>query len=74
MTNVGGLDRIMRFGVGVLLILFPFVPGLQGLVAGWGVWQYALTAAGVVMVGTAFFRFCPAYVLFGIRTCPLSRR
>jgi hypothetical protein len=74
MTNVGGLDRVMRFVVGALLILFPFVPGLQELVAGWGVWQYALTAAGVMMVSTAFFRFCPAYILFGIRTCPTSRR
>ncbi len=74
MVNVGGLDRIMRFAVGALLILFPFVPGLQDMVAGWGMWKYALTAAGVVMVGTAFFRFCPAYLLFGVRTCPASRR
>lgn len=74
MRNVGGLDRILRFAVGALLILFPFVPGLRELVAGWGGWQYALTVAGIGMVSTAFFRFCPAYILFGIRTCPASRR
>lgn len=74
MANVGGFDRILRFVVGALLILFPFVPGLQDLVVSWGVWKYALTAAGVVMVLTAAFRFCPAYTLFGMRTCPLSRR
>lgn len=49
MANVGGFDRVLRFVVGALLILFPFVPGLQDLVAGWGVWKYALTAAGAVM-------------------------
>lgn len=74
MANVGGFDRILRFVVGAVLILFPFVPGLQDMVVGWGVWKYALTAAGAVMVLTAAFRFCPAYTLFGIRTCPLSRR
>ena len=74
MTNVGGLDRIMRFVIGALLIVTPFVPGLQDLVTSWGGWKYALTVVGGIMVTTAAMRFCPAYILFGIRTCPASRR
>jgi hypothetical protein len=30
-------------------------------------------AVGIVMLGTAAFRFCPAYTLLGIRTCPISK-
>ncbi len=74
MANVGGWDRLLRFIVGALLVLFPVVPGLQDLVVSWGGWKYLLTAAGVMLVTTAAFRFCPAYRLFGLRTCPVSRR
>lgn len=74
MANVGGWDRLLRFIVGALLILCPFVPGLQDVVAPWGGWKYLLTAAGAMLVTTAAFRFCPAYRLLGLRTCPLSQR
>lgn len=32
-----------------------------------------LVGLGVVMLGTAAFRFCPAYALLGIHTCPVSK-
>ncbi|WP_296988128.1 YgaP family membrane protein [Thalassospira sp. UBA1131] len=32
-----------------------------------------MIAAGVVMLATAALRFCPLYMLFGLRTCPLSK-
>ncbi len=72
--NVGTADRALRFVLGLVLVAAVFVPPLSGMVADWGSWKYALTAAGLVMLGTAAFRFCPAYTLLGIRTCPAERR
>lgn len=68
MSNVGTIDRSLRFIVGLMLIVLPFV---TSSLASWGNWRYALVAVGVVMLATAVFRFCPAYTLFGIRTCKL---
>jgi hypothetical protein len=72
--NVGVLDRWVRFVVGIVLVMAAFVSPLAELVAGWGQWKYALTAWGLVMLATALFRFCPAYTLLGIRTCPHQPR
>jgi hypothetical protein len=60
-ANVGTVDRVIRIVVGV---------GLIGLAATGkiGVWGYI----GIVPLATALFRFCPAYTLLGIRTCPMS--
>lgn len=74
MANVGGLDRALRFVFGILLLIAPFLPPLAGFFAGWGMWKFAVTAAGAVMLGTALFRFCPAYILFGIRTCEITKK
>lgn len=70
MTNVGSIDRIIRLILGALLIVLPFA---TTLFAGWGSWQYAVSVIGAVLVLTAVIRFCPAYALFGIRTCKLPR-
>ncbi|MBX9935526.1 MAG: DUF2892 domain-containing protein [Burkholderiaceae bacterium] len=61
-TNIGGVDRILRIVVGLVLI------GLAatGTVGWWG-W------IGVVPLLTGVFRFCPAYTLLGINTCPLNK-
>ncbi|MGE4218039.1 MAG: DUF2892 domain-containing protein [Alphaproteobacteria bacterium] len=69
MANVGSIDRAVRFVLGVALLAAPFVPPVAAALAGWGNWIYLLAVAGIVMIGTAAFRFCPAYTLFGIRTC-----
>jgi hypothetical protein len=58
MTNVGTLDRIARVVLGVFLISLVFV----GPQTPWG-W------IGVVPLLTAAIKFCPAYKLFGLRTC-----
>lgn len=73
MTNVGTLDRTLRFLLGALLVAAVFVPPFAGMVASWGAWKYALTVWGVAMLATAAFRFCPAYTLLGIRTCPVAK-
>jgi len=62
-TNIGGLDKGIRIGVGALLIVLA----LLGVI-GWG------GRAGIIPLATAFVRFCPLYALFGINTCPLKSR
>ncbi len=62
-TNVGGIDRILRIVLGLVLIALA-ATGTVGL---WG-W------IGIVPLLTGLFRSCPAYSLLGINTCPLSGR
>ena len=56
--NVGGIDRILRVVVGLVLIALVFV----GPKTPWG-W------VGLVPLATGLFRMCPLYALFGIDTC-----
>ena len=60
-TNVGGLDRIARIVVGVVLL------GLAatGTVGVWG-WL------GIVPLATGALGWCPAYKLLGLSTCPIK--
>jgi len=59
--NVGTVDRALRILAGAILIgLAAF-----GVV---GVWGFI----GIVPLATGLFRFCPAYTLLGIRTCPMQ--
>jgi hypothetical protein len=62
-VNVGTVDRALRIIVGLVLI------GLAatGTV---GMWGYI----GVVPLLTGVFRFCPAYTLLGLNTCPMKNR
>jgi len=60
-TNVGTTDRIIRIVAGLALIALT----LMGQIGIWG-WL------GLVLIATAFLKFCPAYSLFGIRTCKAS--
>lgn len=56
--NVGGVDRGLRVAAGVALLSLVFV----GPQTPWG-W------IGVVPLFTALIGWCPAYSLFGIKTC-----
>ena len=60
--NVGTVDRVIRAIVGLVLISMVSV----GPQTPWG-W------IGVLPLATAIFRFCPAYTLLGIRTCPATK-
>lgn len=73
MVNVGSIDRLFRFVLGIVLLAAPFLPQFAGYFAEIGAWKYAVAGAGVVMLGTAILRFCPAYTLLGIRTCELKK-
>ncbi|MEH6727086.1 MAG: DUF2892 domain-containing protein [Hyphomicrobiales bacterium] len=66
-ANVGSVDRIIRFIVGAVLIILPFLSSsafLSGPVMAW-----LLPLVGVVLIATAFLRFCPIYKILGIKTC-----
>lgn len=60
-ANVGGIDRVLRAILGIVLIALVFV----GPQTNWG-W------IGVIPLATAFLRFCPFYPLIGVNTCPRS--
>jgi hypothetical protein len=61
-TNVGGIDRVLRILVGLLLIGLT----LAGVIGLWG-W------IGVLPLATGVLRTCPAYSLLGVDTCPATR-
>lgn len=58
-SNGGSIDRILRHIVG---------PGILG--AGWHFKSW-WGLGGVMPILTAVFRFCPAYLPFGLSTCAL---
>lgn len=60
--NVGGIDRALRIIVGGILVALA----ATGQVGVWG-W------IGVVPLFTGIVKFCPAYLLFGMNTCPLQK-
>lgn len=62
-ANVGGIDRILRIVVGLALIALAVTGTL-------GVWAWI----GVVPLVTGLFRFCPAYAIFGLSSCPMTAR
>jgi hypothetical protein len=62
-TNVGGIDRILRFLVGIAILSAIFwYPGD----AKW------FGLVGLIPLGTALFRTCPLYSLFGLNSCPMK--
>lgn len=61
--NVGNTDRIVRFIVGILLLIAPFLGWVQGT------WGWVLGIVGLILVLTAWVKFCPLYKLIGVTTC-----
>lgn len=61
-VNVGGMDRILRVVLGVVLIALA----ATGTVGAWG-W------IGVVPLVTGLFSFCPLYSILGMNTCPMKK-
>lgn len=61
-ANVGGIDRLLRILVGLGLLALVFV--LDG-------GERWLGLVGILPLATGLFRFCPAYLLFGLNTCPM---
>ena len=60
--NMGGLDRGLRIVVGVGLVIAALTESL-------GAWAYL----GLVPIVTALLGICPAYSIFGIKTCKVDQ-
>jgi hypothetical protein len=64
-TNIGGIDRVLRIVVGlVLLALFFLYPDAS--------WRY-FALIGIVPLATGLMSTCPLYSLFGMSTCPVKK-
>jgi hypothetical protein len=61
-ANVGTIDRVIRILIGLGLIWAT----LTGLTGAWG-WL------GIIPLVTGIFRFCPAYLPFGINSCSTKK-
>ncbi len=61
--NVGNIDRILRIIAGLALVVLTATGSI-------GVWGWI----GLVPLLTGIFKFCPAYAIFGISTCPINNR
>lgn len=60
-SNVGGIDRILRIVIGLVLIGLT----LTGAIGAWG-W------IGLVPLGTAAIGYCPLYTVLGFSSCPVK--
>jgi Protein of unknown function (DUF2892) len=62
--NVGGVDRVIRAVVGAGLIYYAMsnLPGAQD-------WMVPAGMVGFILLLTAIFARCPAYMMFGMNTC-----
>ena len=61
-NNVGGIDRIVRVLIGLVLIGLT----LSGTIGVWG-W------IGVVPLLTAALGTCPLYTVLGFSSCPMKK-
>ena len=61
--NVGGVDRVSRLTLGVVLVVLNLLSVLTGTLA-----IIAWVVAAIAII-TGLVRFCPANTLLGINTC-----
>jgi hypothetical protein len=62
-SNVGGIDRILRIAIGLVLIGLT----VTGTIGVWG-WL------GLVPLATGLIGWCPPYALFGWNTYGMKNR
>lgn len=60
--NVGGVDRVLRIVVGLVLVALAATGSI-------GVWGWL----GLIVLATGVFSFCGAYTLLGLNTCALQK-
>jgi hypothetical protein len=61
-TNVGGIDRILRIVIGLVLLALT----LTGTIGVWG-W------IGLVPLATGALGSCPLYQILGFSSCPMKK-
>ncbi len=60
--NIGGIDRVLRVLVGVVLVALA----VTGTIGAWG-W------IGLVPLATAALGWCPLYAVLGFSTCGVKK-
>ena len=63
--NVGSIDRVLRIVAGIALLAYA----IAGPETGYNMFGFI----GVVPLLTAVMGWCPAYSLFGLKTCPATK-
>ena len=66
MTNVGVIERVLRFGLGLALLAWAhgnFGPALPEHLA------WVVFSAGAFLTFTGLFRFCPFYAVLDMTGC-----
>ncbi|MFZ4534711.1 YgaP family membrane protein [Propionivibrio sp.] len=61
-ANVGGIDKILRIVVGLVLIALAATGNV-------GMWGYI----GVVPLLTGLIGWCPLYPILGFSSCPMKK-
>lgn len=61
-SNVGGIDRILRIAIGLVLVGLA----VTGTIGAWG-WF------GVLPLATGAIGWCPPYAMFGWNTCSTKK-
>ena len=67
MFNLGRPDRLIRVGLGLVLLGVP-------VVADWALWSIITAGVGGILIATAAVGFCPIYALFGLSSKQNSAR
>ena len=60
--NVGGIDRIARITIGLILIGLTLTNNI-------GLWGWL----GIVPLATGVIGWCPPYAMFGFSTCAMKK-
>ncbi len=66
-VNMGSIDRLARFAIGLVLIAYAIPLGFAPTGWNWVGW------IGVIPLATAMFGVCPLYSAIGVSTCPMKR-
>ncbi len=61
--NVGQTDRIIRFVVGIVLVLIGLLVPMNSVAL-----QVILVLLGAILIVTAAIRFCPLYLVLKLNT------
>lgn len=64
MKNIGSIDKIIRFILGIVLLSLLFL--VNGNLKYWGL-------IGIIPILTAVFGYCPLYSILGIKTCKIKK-
>lgn len=63
---MGGLDRLVRLVIALIVIALYYFNVVEGTLA------YVLLGLSGIFLMTSFISFCPLYSIFGLNTCKVK--